>query len=232
MTQEITLITGTSKGIGKFLAEYYLQKGHFVYGCSRGISTIQNPNYFHFSINITDEAAVKEIFKTIKQKSLKLDNLINNAGIASMNHSLLTPMSTVENVFKTNVFGSFLFSREAVKLMQINKYGRIVNFTTVAVPLRLEGEAIYAASKSAVETLTKVLAKEFASYNVTINAIGPTPIQTDLIKSVPEDKIKKLIESQSIKRLGNFDDVQNVIDFYLNKNSNFITGQIIYLGGL
>ena len=116
--------------------------------------------------------------------------------------------------------------------MQKNKFGRIINFSTVAVPLNLEGEAIYAASKAAVASLTKILAKEFASFGITVNAIGPTPIKTDLIKSVPDEKIKKLINAQAIKRFGSFQDTVNVIDFFINEKSDFITGQIIYLGGI
>ena len=116
--------------------------------------------------------------------------------------------------------------------MQKNKFGRIINFSTVAVPLNLEGEAIYASSKCAVEQFTKIFSKEVSSMGVTVNLIGPTPIQTDLIKAVPKVKIDDLLEQQAIKRLGEFEDVINVIDFYIKKESNFITGQTIYLGGV
>ena len=116
--------------------------------------------------------------------------------------------------------------------MQRKRYGRIINFVTVAVPLNLEGEAVYASSKAAVSSLTKILAKELSSYNITVNAIGPTPIETDLILSVPGDKIKNIINQQAIKRFGTFKDTSNVIDFFINDKSDFITGQIIYLGGI
>jgi len=149
-----------------------------------------------------------------------------------MNHILLTPLSSVKKIFDVNVIGTFLFSREAVKLMSKNKYGRIVNFSTVAVPLKIEGEAVYAASKAAIKTFTEILAKEVSGLNITVNAIGPTPIKTDLIKSVPIEKIDKLIESQAIKRFGEFEDVANVIDFFIQKRSSFITGQTLFLGGV
>jgi 3-oxoacyl-[acyl-carrier protein] reductase len=149
-----------------------------------------------------------------------------------MNHTLLTPLSTVNKLFDTNFTGTFLFSRQAVKLMKKNNFGRIVNFSTVAVPLNLEGEAIYAASKSAIEQFTKVFSKEVASMGITVNTIGPTPIATDLIKAVPKIKIEELLAQQAIKRLGNFDDIINIIDFYTDSKSNFITGQTIYLGGV
>lgn len=228
---KVVLITGTSKGIGLALAQWFLSLGYIVVGCSRSACPIQQDNYEHFQVDITDELQVKRLFSTIRKKHKQLDFLINNAGVAAMNHAVLTPLESVERVFSTNVFASFLFCREAVKLMRKNKFGRIVNFSTVAVPFNLEGEAIYAASKSAIETLTKILAKEFAEFGVTVNAIGPSPIQTDLIKNVPADKIENLLNKQSIKRLGEFDDVKNVIEFFTRAESDFITGQIVYLGG-
>jgi 3-oxoacyl-[acyl-carrier protein] reductase len=96
----------------------------------------------------------------------------------------------------------------------------------------LEGELAYASSKTAVEKMTKILSKEIGSKNITVNCIGPTPIPTDLIKTVPKNKIEEIISQQSIKRLGALEDVKNVIDFYISKKSDFITGQKIYLGGL
>jgi 3-oxoacyl-[acyl-carrier protein] reductase len=161
-----------------------------------------------------------------------IDAMINNAGIASMNHTLLTPLSTVEKIFATNVYGSFLFCREAAKVMMRKQSGRIVNFATVARPLRLEGEAVYAASKAAIESLTEILAKEFAPFRVTINAVGPTPVATDLIRNVPEEKIRELIDAQAVKRLGEYRDIANVVDFFLREESDFVTGQTIYLGGV
>jgi 3-oxoacyl-[acyl-carrier protein] reductase len=228
----IVLITGTSKGIGQSLALFFLEKGCTVYGCSRGKSTIIHTNYFHAEMDVSNENDVKVLFHNIKKNSLKLDILINNAGAASMNHFLLTPLSTVERLFKVNFIGTFLFSREAAKLMGKNKFGRIINFSTVAVPLRLEGEAVYGAIKSAIVNITETLSKELAIYGITVNAIGPTPIYTDLIKTIPEKKINELINKQSIKRLGTFDDVINVIEFFIKPSSNYITGQTIYLGGI
>ncbi|CAD5285917.1 Oxidoreductase [Alteromonas sp. 38] len=230
-TQQVILITGSSRGIGLYLTHYYLNAGHIVIGCSRSELSIEHQNYQHFSLDVASEIDVKSLFSSIRKRHKRLDVLINNAGIAAMNHAMLTPLSTVEKIFSTNVFASFLFCREAVKLMRKNQYGRIVNFSTVAVPFALEGEAIYAASKSAVESLTQTLAKEFSEFGVTVNAIGPTPIQTDLIKNVPDDKLNKLLEKQSIKRFGEMADVSNVIDFYIKPESSFITGQILYLGG-
>jgi 3-oxoacyl-[acyl-carrier protein] reductase len=233
LEQPVTIITGTRKGIGRQLAEFYLAQGHILVGCSRAASDLVHSHYHHFELDVADESAVKALFKFVK-KDLggRLDNLINNAGVASMNHALLTPVEIVDKLMNTNYKGTFLFSREAAKVMQKRNYGRIVNFTTVAVAFKLEGEAIYASSKAAVLSLTQVLAREFAEYGITVNAIGPTPVETDLIRNVPADKIADLLSRQAIPRFGQFNDVLNVINFYLQKDSDFVTGQNIYLGGV
>lgn len=232
MDARVTLITGTRKGIGQFLAGHYVRCGHQVIGCSRGKPDWSLAGYRHFELDVADEKAVCAMFSTIRREYGRVDHLINNAGIASMNHSLLTPLSTVRNVLSTNVVGTFLLCREAAKIMQQFKWGRIVNFTTVAVPLRLEGESAYVASKAAVLSLTQVLARELAPFGITVNAIGPTPVETDLIHAVPKAKIDALIERQALKRMGTFADVANTVDFFIRPESDFVTGQVIYLGGV
>jgi 3-oxoacyl-[acyl-carrier protein] reductase len=230
--KKVILITGTRKGIGKELAEYYLSLDCNVIGCSRGPGTIVNSDYRHYELDVSNEKGVVRMIRIAKKEFGRIDILLNNAGIASMNHFLTTPYQTAQNIFNTNFFGTFLFSREVSKVMMKQKFGRIVNYTTVASALRLEGEAIYAASKGAIENFTQTISKEVAPYNITVNAIGPTPVETDLIKAVPKDKIVDLLDKQAIKRFGTFEDIKNVIDFFIDDKSNFITGQIIYLGGI
>ena len=229
---KVMLITGTRKGIGRFLAEHYLAQGWQVFGCSRGAADLEHEQYTHFELDVANEAMVVSMMRKLAKSAKRLDVLINNAGIASMNHALLTPKSTMSRIFETNVFGTFLFCREAAKLMGRGKTGRIVNFATVATPLKLEGEAAYAASKAAVVSLTEILAREVAPMGITVNAVGPTPVPTDLVGSVPEEKMQALIARQAIQRYGEMADVLNVIDFFIRPQSDFITGQTLYLGGV
>ena len=228
---QVMLITGTRKGIGEQLVKHYVAKGIRVLGCSRKNVAYKFDNYQHFCLDVSDESAVKALFFNIKKSYGRLDCLINNAGIGLANHSLLTPNKSIQNIMSTNFTGTFLFCREGARLMKKNNFGRIVNLTTVAVPLKLEGEAVYSASKAAINSLTQILGKELAEFGITVNAIGPTPIKTDLIRSIPKEKIESLINSLAIKRYGEIRDVINVIDFFIKPESDYLTGQIIYLGG-
>ena len=203
-----------------------------VVGCSREASDYQHENYRHVCVDVANEAGAEALFAEIRSTYGRLDVLINNAGIALMNHVLLTPLTAVNAILSTNILGTFLFCREAARLMRKHKYGRIVNFSTVATPLKLQGEAIYAASKAAIVTLTKVMAFELASFGITVSIVGPTPVKTDLVQSVPQSKIDAVIERQAVKRWGEFRDIANVTDFFIKPESDFVTGQVIYLGGV
>lgn len=230
--KRVACITGTRKGIGLYLAQYLLEKGWTVVGCSRRESDLQHENYRHFCVDVTDEDAVVAMVRKIKREVGPIYALINNAGTASMNHILLSPKKSYDRIFDTNVLGTYLLLRECGKQMSRSGGGRIINFSSIATPLNLEGEALYAASKASVESLTRTAAKELADYGITVNAIGPTPIETDLIKNVPEASMQALLKRQAIARFGNYEDIANCVDFYLRDESNFITGQTIYLGGV
>ena len=230
--RQVVLVTGTRKGIGCFLAEHFVQKDALVVGCSRKPLDWQMENYEHHIADVADESQIKAMMSAIRKKYGRLDIAINNAGIAAMNHVLLTPVATVNRIMSTNFYGTFIVCRESAKLMMKRRYGRIVNVSTVAVPLQLEGEAVYAASKSAIESFTQILARELAEFGITCNVVALPPIETDLIRSVPQDKIDRVISSLAIKRMGRFEDVANMIDFFVKPESDYVTGQTIYLGGV
>lgn len=221
------LITGSSKGLGKYLVTKY-SKNNIIHCCSRRDPFSIEKNITHHQLDISNEEEVIDMARFIEN----IDVLINNAGIASMNHFMLTPYEVIKNIFETNVYGTFLLTREVLKKMIRQKSGRIINISTIAVPMKLEGECIYSSSKAAVEQMTKVLAKEVGEYGITVNTVAPSVMKTNLTKTVPKQKLDKIINQQAIKRYCTFEDVKNVIDFFINDKSGFVTGQTIYLGGM
>jgi 3-oxoacyl-[acyl-carrier protein] reductase len=203
-----------------------------VEGCSRQPFSEALDSYFHHQVDVTDEEQVKEMVSIVKRRHDRLDVVICNAGTALMNHVLLTPVSAVDKIMRTNFLGTFLVCRESAKLMKRRRYGRIVTVSSVALPMMLEGEAIYAAAKSAVAAFTGVLARELAQFGITCNTVGPAPVETNLLRSVPKEKIERIVERLAIKRLGEPRDIANVIDFFVSRESDYVTGQVVYLGGV
>ena len=228
----VALVTGARTGIGRFLCQRLLTQGYQVVGCSRGRAEWQATGFEYLQVDVTDEKQVVALLRQIRRRHGRLDLAINSAGAASMNHLLLTPASTVERLMNANVLGTLLVSRESAKLMRKRRFGRIINFSSVAVPMRLAGQAVYVASKCAVVGLSQVMAYELAELGITVNVVGPTPIPTDMLRGVPVDTIDRLVERLPIKRLGTLDDVGNVVDFFARPESGAITGQVIYLGGI
>ena len=228
----VALVTGSRRGIGRHIAGHLVASGYSVVGCSPHAADWELEGYEHETADVGSEEQVVALLRRIRQRHGRLSVVVNNAGVASMNHVLTTPGETVERIVRTNLIGTILVSRESTKLMMASRWGRIVNLSTVAVPLRLEGEAVYASAKAGVESFTRIFAKEVAPFGITVNAIGPGPTPTDLTRGVPAESLENLIGRLAIKRAGTVDDVTNVLDFLIGKESNAVTGQTIYLGGV
>jgi len=229
----VILISGTSKGIGKCLAEHYISKNYSVIGCSRSVPDINAPNYKHFKIDINDEENVKAMMTCIKKDFKKLDVLINNAGVKLTTFAVLSSEQAIRESFNTNVIGAFLLCRESIKLMSKNKFGRIINMTSIAVPLASQGSAIYSATKAALEQFSKVLAREVAHDKITVNNIGLSFVKEGgMIDSVEESERAKILENTLFKTETGMDDITNAIDFLISPASKMITGQTIYIGGV
>ncbi|MGZ3798030.1 MAG: SDR family oxidoreductase [Pseudobdellovibrionaceae bacterium] len=229
----VVLITGVSRGIGHFLATEYLSKGFEVVGCSRGpANDLQAESFTHIPADITVESEVTQLFSQIRKKFGRLDVAINNAAVnPTISLSLMTSMSSAMATLQTNVLGTFVVSRESAKLMMRGNFGRIINFSSMAAKHEVIGEAIYSASKSAVHSMTRVMAKEFYQYGITCNVVAPSAVQTHLMSAINTEALHKVLERNAIPQIGRFEDISNTIDWLIKPESQSITGQIIYLGG-
>lgn len=228
----VVIITGSSRGIGKNIVNHFLDNGDTVIGFSRSEIKLDNANYQHYALDIANPQEVQQAFRKIMKKFNKLDILINNAGVASSQFSMLMLPIQVQEMLNTNLLGTFMISREAAKIMKKGNFGRIINISSMLTVTETEGSAIYSACKSGIETMANIMAKEFSSYNITCNSIGMTPVETDMLRSLSDEKVQEIVDTLIIKRLANFEDVFNIIDFFSSEKSSFITAQTIYLGGI
>lgn len=231
-TPKIALVTGARRGIGKHLAEHLLEQGYQVIGASRNPTEWKASGFLDCPTDLTHESEVNRLFKTIRKQEGNLEVTINNAGIASMNAALLTPGTTVKSIMDINLTGAFMVCRESAKLMRRNAFGRIINLSSVAVPLRLGGQSAYAASKAALESLTQTLGREFYPMGITVNVLSLPPFETEMIRGVPQKKVHQLIQSLPVNQMGRIDDLLHALDFFIDKKSCSLTGQVLSLGGL
>ena len=222
------LITGTSQGLGRALAERLLADSWTVHGFARGAQTLVHANFTAHTVDITDESAVRAAVATVGSAG-RIDLLINNAAAAALNAFLLTPGSVAENLMRVNYLGTFHCLQAVGKVMVRQRSGLVINLTTVAVPLSLEGEAAYVASKAAVEALTKVSAKEFATQGVRVVALGFGPVDTRLTRAVPKAMLAKI--NDAIGRPEGTTMAQ-AVDFILGRISapDLKSGNVEYFG--
>jgi 3-oxoacyl-[acyl-carrier protein] reductase len=228
---KIIAVTGSSRGIGFGIAKYFISQGHFVAGCGRSNKNYDHERYFYSKVDITDENQVQKWIKTIENKFNRIDVLICNAGIVKSS-LLLTVTSTniLSSFMETHIKGTYVTCREVSKKMIKQKYGRIITISSLAVPLLLEGTSAYTATKSAVVDMTKILAKELAPTGITCNVINPGLIETDVTKNFSSEWKKMLIEKQTIKSTFDIERLCYIINFFIGRNSDCITGQVINMG--
>lgn len=221
------LVTGASRGLGRAIADRAMAAGYDVIGLAR--SAAEAPFPIH-ACDVADAAAVKAVAASLPRETL-LWGVVNAAGIASMNLALMTPAATVHKVIATNLMGAIHVSQAFAPALVRAKGGRIIHFSTIAVPLGLAGEAVYVASKAGVEGFSRTFAREVAGFGVTVNCIAPGPIDTDLIAKVPAEAIDRIVRRQVVQRKGTPDDVWNVAAFLLSDAAGMISGQVLSVGG-
>lgn len=231
--QPVVLVTGTSRGLGLLIAQAYLAAGYMVIGCSRDQFAIDSKFYLHYALDISDEIGVTEMFSDMRKRQLTPRILINNAALTQMGLAVFTKASLARSVLDVNLLGAFLITREAVKLMQRNKFGRVVNITSINVPIASAGGALYNASKSGLETLGRTIASEFKSFDLTVNNLGLSLVNDTTMVSSLDEKAKlakriHLLKSDNIS----VDEIMAAINFFASPEAKNITGQTLYFGGV
>ena len=227
------LITGASRGIGAQLVKCYLDRGIPVIGCSRGHHTVTHPKYLHFIADIVDENSVSEMFIKIRDMKANVYLLINCAGIAQSSLGIYTTSKLAKEIIDVNLLGNFLVSREALKLMY--KFGvvRIINLSSINVPLTSVGSSIYNASKAAVDVLAKTLAIECGSMDITINTLGISLVRNSgmyasLSEGAIRSKQERLIKPEPIE----CSEIFSAINYFSSEDAKNVSGQILYFGGV
>lgn len=227
----VMVITGTSKGIGHEMAKHFLENGFSIAGCSRGDATIEHEHYFHSIVDIGDEGQVRSWVRAVKIRFKKIDVLVCNAGHAPANLLLaMTPGTVLMDLLQVNIAGSYYVCREVSKVMMLQRCGRIITTSSMAVGLHEEGTSAYSASKSAVVEMTKIMAKELAPAGITCNVIAPSMLMTDAVTVLGEDVIKRALNKLTIKRTVTIEEICNVVSFFSSAESSCITGQVIHMG--
>lgn len=229
---QVALVTGASRGIGLLIAQHFIKKGYSVIGFSRKPHDLFCPEYRHYEVDISDAASVKRAFVAIAKEQGRVDVLVNNASVLTSQYAMILPPANAAAMVSVNLLGAFYVAREAARLMSKEKYGRIVNISSMAVCLEPQGDSMYAATKAGSETMTNILAKELARYNITCNSLAVSVFQTDMLDRIPRDKIESVIAGLTLPRFANEDDILNVIDFFVSERSSYITAQTIHLGGV
>ena len=223
------IVVGASRGIGLAIAEALSDAKVEVLALNR---TLIECNFNQIKCDVTNYLDFENVAHYLRENNLKVSGLINVAGKASMNLSIFTPPETVMSIIQTNLAGTIFSCNTFAPFLIRSGGGFIINFSTIAVALNLEGESVYAASKAGVENYSRTLAKELSPYGIQVNVIAPGPINTDLIKSVDKDKINRIIAKQIIKKQFDVNEIVRLINFFMKTEINSITGAIINVGGV
>jgi 3-oxoacyl-[acyl-carrier protein] reductase len=235
----VAIVTGASRGIGKAVALALAGSGAAVVALARGDQaqatadaiTAAGGRAIGRSVDVGDGAAVDALVKEAVETFGKVDILVNNAGITRDQLLLRMKRDDWDAVLHTNLTGAFVCSQAAIKVMVRQRYGRIVNVSSVVGQTGNAGQANYAASKAGLIGFTKSLAREVASRNITANVIAPGFIDTDMTRAVPEAVQKAWLEGIPLGRLGAPEDIADAVCFLASEKASYITGHVLAVNG-
>lgn len=241
LENKVALVTGGSRGIGREIAITLASYGAMVvvnYCGSKEKAedvvkeiTDKGGRAISYQTDISDADAVKNMFNYIIKEFKTLDILINNAGITKDNLIIKMTEAEFDQVINTNLRGVFSCLKQASKIMLKQKQGRILNLSSVSGIHGNPGQINYSASKAGVIGMTKTLAKELGSRGITVNAIAPGYIKTDMTDVLKDELKDKIAEAVPLKRLGNPEDIAEMAAFLVSSKASYITGQIIEIDG-
>ena len=240
LKNKIAIVTGASQGIGKIIAFELAKSGAHVVCISRNKKEIEstvdeitqnNGKASSFPCDVSASDAFMKIILEIIEKNDKIDILVNNAGITR--DSILVRMSNEDwdDVINTNLKGAFSCTKAVMRYMMKNKFGRIINITSIVGLTGNAGQANYAASKAGLIGMTKSIAKEVASRGITANCIAPGWIETSMTDILNEEVKNKLLSQIPVGKIGSPDDIANTVIFLASDEAGYITGQTITVDG-
>jgi len=240
LSSQVALVTGSARGIGRRIAEA-LGSGSArlviadlfdeqVQACAEQLRSA-GYDATGIAVNVTDVEAVRAAIKTVTEKLGRIDILVNNAGITRDNLLLRMKDEEWRQVLATNLDGVFFMSREVLPTMLRQHYGRIINIASVVGEMGNAGQTNYAASKAGLIGFTKALAREVASRSITVNAVAPGYIETEMTAKLGEKARQELQNMIPMKRIGNVDDVSSGVCFLASKEAGYITGHVLNING-
>jgi 3-oxoacyl-[acyl-carrier protein] reductase len=239
-TGQVAMVTGGARGIGRAIAEGLARRGAHVVVAdinadearkTASVLTSFGVKAVGMRLDVSNSEEVKKIFGETRKEFSRIDILVNNAGITRDGLVLRMKEEDWDSVIAVNLKSVFLCSKEAIKDMSQQRYGRIVSISSVAAFMGNPGQANYGASKAGIVGLTKTLAKEYASRGITVNAVAPGFIQTVMTDVLPE-KVKEEVKKQvPLARFGTVEDVAHAVIFLASPDSGYITGHVIHVNG-
>ena len=237
MESKVALVTGAAKGIGAACAKRLAKDGfrvaiHYRSNPDLALSLkAELPESEVFCYDLSTEGACEALVKEIKSKMGRLDVVVNNAGIALDQIITFAKPEDFDKTVQTNVKPAFMISKFASKLMLRNKWGRIVNITSVVGHLGNAGQVIYSGAKGAITGMTKSMAMDLAGFGITCNCVAPGFIATDMTDSLPDEVKQKMLTQIPLARFGHPDDVANAVSFLVSEGSGYVTGTTIHVNG-
>jgi 3-oxoacyl-[acyl-carrier protein] reductase len=239
--KRVIVVTGASRGIGRGIALALAEPGcAVVVNYSSSLDAARETaaaveakgGAAHLCrFDVSDPEAIKEAFKEIAKTHSRVDVLVNNAGVARDNLLALMKAGEWDTVLNTNLKGAFLCSQAVVKMMMRQKYGRIINVTSVVGVIGNAGQCNYSAAKAGLIGLTRSLARELISRNITVNAVAPGFIETDMTRQLPEKVRGELLNQIPAGRYGTAEEVAAAVKFLASDEAGYITGQVIHVNG-